>query len=194
MKYLIDESTLQGLADALRSVTGETKKYTPVEMIEEVSTILEKGIYLLTDENGTEIPAVFVENEVVFTATANDIRLGTIAATEEGVTTGTKEIPCYITTEGCTAVPAGSSFDIPLNSSKCEYTKLQALICKFNSSYEDSVETDRVSIDGNVYSVNSADIIASVTVDTDTKVIKLGITNDSSVPYIIRYFTYKEEY
>lgn len=193
-KYIIDDSTLKGLADALRSVTGEDKKYTPIEMIDEVTHILEKGVYLLVDENGTEIPAVFVDNETVFTATANDIRIGMTAATEEGVTEGTKEIPAYITTEGCTAIPAGSSFDIPLSDNKCEYTKLQALICKFNNSMASSVETDKVSVNNNVYAVNSTDVMATVSVDTDKKTIKLGITNDSNVPYIIRYFTYKEEY
>lgn len=192
MKYIIDSETLQGLADALRSVTGETRTYTPVEMIEEVSTILEKGIYLLTDENGTEIPAVFVENEVVFTATANDIRLGTIAATEEGVTTGTKEIPAYHTTEGFAVVPSGSEFTISIN--RCEFTKLQAIVCPFNTCIDDSVAAEKVSINGKVYPVNSSESVATVSSDINNKTINLGVINNTDDLYIMRYFTYKEEY
>lgn len=193
-KYLIEGSTLEGLANAIRTVAGTDRTYTPTEMIEAVTTILENGAYILVDENGTEIPAVFVSNDEVFTATANDIRIGKTAVTEDGVTEGTKEIPSYITTEGCSAVPAGSSFVIPLNSHKCEYTKLQALICKFNASMAESVETDKVSVNSNVYAVNSTDVLSTVTVDTDKRTINLGITNNSDTPYVIRYFTYKEEY
>lgn len=193
-KMIIESSTLQGLADALRSVTGETRTYTPTEMIEAVTTIMETGTYILVDEAGNEIPAVFVDNTQVFTATANDIRIGTTAVTDSGVTEGTKEIPAYITTEGIVAVPVGSSFIIPMHSDKCAYTKLQALLCKFNSSLSDSVETDRVSIDGKVYNTQSAEAIATVTVDIDAQTINLGIVNTGDDPYVLRYFTYKEEY
>lgn len=35
--YIIDETLLQGLADALRNVNGESRTYTPAEMIEAIS-------------------------------------------------------------------------------------------------------------------------------------------------------------
>lgn len=153
----------------------------------------ETQTYILVDEAGNEVTAVMVEEETVFTATANDIREGTVAATETGVTVGTKEIPAYITNEGVVYIPSGYAFTIPLPGDKCEYTELQALICKFNTSIDNSVSTDRVSIKNNVYSVNSIETVATVTSELDNKVVNLGIVNDSSTPYVLRYFTYKEE-
>lgn len=194
-KYVIDGETLQGLANALRSVTGEDRKYTPTEMIEAVATILESGAYILVDAEGNEVPAVFVENETTFTATANDIRLGTTAVTDSGVTEGTKDIPAYHTTEGVAAVPAGSEFDIWIpESDRYDFTKLQAIICPFNQTPDKSVAAEKVSVNGNVYAAGSAEVIATVTLDHTSKKIKLGITNNSATPFVIRYFTYKEEY
>ena len=42
--YSIKESTLVGLANAIRVVNGEKKTYTPEEMIEKVTTIMESII------------------------------------------------------------------------------------------------------------------------------------------------------
>ena len=96
----------------------------------------------------------------MFDATANDIRLGKVAATESGVTTGTKDIPAYHTTEGVEKIPAGSALTIPMFSDKCQYTKLQALICTFNTLVSDSVATEKVSIDGKVYNVGSTTVLS----------------------------------
>jgi hypothetical protein len=151
--------------------------------------------YILQDETGAEYPAVLVDKEVVFDATANDIRLGKVAATGEGVTTGEKVIPSYHTTEAVRAVPVGSEFTIPLpDLDKYAYTKLQALICPFNTSMADSVSVQKVSILDKVYEANSVIEIATVVKDAETKSIKLGIKNDGTIPYIIRFFTYKEIY
>lgn len=150
--------------------------------------------YILVDEDGNEVPAVLVDRETVFTATANDIRKGAVAATGDGVTVGTKEIPAYITAEGAVVIPVGSVFAIPMVADKCEYTKLQALICDFNTSFSDSVATTKVSINNSVYNVNSTEVLSSVTSNTDNGVIDLGISNDGSNICILRYFTYKEEY
>lgn len=152
----------------------------------------EASAYLLVDEDGNEIPAVLVDKKTIFTATANDIRVGTTAATESGVTVGTKEIPAYHTMEGFKLIPVGSAYTITLL--RCEYTKLQVLICAFGTSLSDSVATEKVSINGKVYPVNSTEELAAVTVDTASKQINLGITNDGDTPCVMRYFTYKEEY
>ena len=149
--------------------------------------------YILVDEDGNEVPAVLVDREIVFTATANDIREGAVAATSEGVTVGTKEIPAYITNEGVMFIPSGSAFTIPLPGDRCEYTKLQALCCKFNTSVDNSVATDMVSIDGKVYNVGSVEVNAEVTSELVNKLINLGMTNETDTPYVLRYFTYKEE-
>jgi hypothetical protein len=43
----------------------------------------------IVDENNNEIIGVVVDQEVIFTATADDIVKGKIAATEEGIVVGT---------------------------------------------------------------------------------------------------------
>lgn len=150
--------------------------------------------YILIDESGNNIPAVLVSEEQVFTATANDIREGSVAATEAGVTVGTKEIPSYIVSEGVVVILPGEKFLIPLPGDKCNYTELQAILCKFNTSVTNSVESDMVSIKSNVYAMNSGDSISTVTSDESNGLIDLGITNDSNNIYVVRYFSYKEEY
>lgn len=193
-KYIINGETLTGLADALRKVTGEDRTYTPEEMIETVSGILDAAVYILKDDTGKEYVGVVTENEVTLDATANDIRIGKVAATADGITEGTKEIPSYNTTEGFDKIPAGSELVIEMFSDRCEYTKLQAIICAFNSDTNDSVAAEKVAIDGKIYAVNSTEVIAEVSVDTENQTIKLGITNNSDNAVLIRYFTYKEVY
>lgn len=190
-KMVIEESTLKGLADALRSVTGETRTYTPTEMIEAVTNIMETGTYILVDEAGTEIPAVFVESKQTFTATPNDIRIGMTAVTDSGVTVGEKEIPAYNTYQGYRVIPAGSA--VKHHTKKYQYTKLQALICSYNTSLSDSTSTEKVAIDGKVYAVKSSIPIAQITTNAEDGAIEFGVSNDTTVPQILWYFYYKEE-
>lgn len=149
--------------------------------------------FILETEDGQEIPAVLTNQEIVFTATPNDIREGKVAATGDGVTVGEKVIPSYHTTEMALYIPNGSEFIIPLPSmDKYEYTKLQVIICKFNTSMSDSVLSEKVAILDKVYNVGSDKALATIVKDRTTKSIKLGITNDSDHPCVIRCFTYKE--
>lgn len=191
-QYVIEESTLKGLADAIRSVNGESRTYTATEMIEAVTTIMESVTYILADENGKEVPAVFVESETIFTANANDIRLGKVAATASGVTEGTKEIPAYYVAEGYRLVTAGSLFAISVD--EWDYTKLQVIICPFNTSLANSVAAEKVVIEDSVYNSGSTDAVSTVIKDTANERIDLGITNNTENRYLIRYFMYKEVY
>ena len=150
-------------------------------------------MYILVDEDGNEYPAVFVDEETVFDADANDIREGKKAATDDGVITGTKDIPAYYTTEGCRVITAGSVFETPLLPFY-DFTKLQAIICPFSKSSNGSVAAEKVAIGENVYNVNSTEVFSSVTRDAVNKKINFGFTNDSDSIYVLRYFTYKEEY
>lgn len=150
-------------------------------------------MYILQDEDGTEWPAVLVDEETVFDATANDIREGKLAATEDGVTLGTKEIPAYITTEGVQIIMAGSPMHIKPGRNKHEYTKLLAVVCPFNTTLLNSVAAEKACIEGKVYPVASTESLATVTVNDDAKAIDLGIANDGTSLVLIRYFTYKEE-
>lgn len=165
---------------------GNVKTYRLIKESEETNT------YILVDEEGNEIPAVLVGEEIVFTATANDIREGTVAATAKGVTVGTKEIPAYHTTEGYHLITIGSDMKIPVPG-RYDYTKMQAIVCAFNTLPANSVSAEKVVINDSVYEVGSVEPLASVTVDYDNKAINLGIKNDSGNICVIRYFTYKEE-
>ena len=150
---------------------------------------------ILECEDGTEVVGVIVDSEKVFTADENDIRQGKIAATDKGVTTGTKVIPSYHTFQGTRFVPAGTTFYIPLpEQDGYDFTELQALMCQYGGTLAGSVVTEKVSIGGVVYPVASAEALATVEKDAENKAIQFGITNNANLPFILRYFTYKEIY
>lgn len=151
--------------------------------------------YILQTEDGQEIPAVLTEEEVDITATANDIRLGKIAVTENGVIEGSKIIPACHTRRGTVVVTDGSTLSITGLSANNNYdfTKLQIVICTFNSSLSDSVGAEMVAIEDSVYNVQSTEALSTITKDHDAKAINLGITNNTGGPLILRYFTCKEE-
>lgn len=142
--------------------------------------------YILVDEDGNEIPAVLVDEETILTATVDDIRLGSVAITDEGVVTGEKYIPGYFTNSGKRLVTNGSKFVIP--SPSYNYTQFQALICPLSKD----VYTERVVIDDHVYDVLSSTAISDVLKDSENTGVDLGITNESGVIYLIRYFMYTE--
>lgn len=150
--------------------------------------------YILVDETGKEFTAVMVDEKTVFDATANDIRFGKVAATETGVTTGTKDIPAYYTMEGYEKIRSGKPMRINLYSHLCEYTKLQVLVCAYGDSFNGSVSTEKVAIDGRVYAVNSTIPLAEVVVDSENQAIDLSLVNDNENAVLIRFFTYKEVY
>jgi len=150
------------------------------------------GTYILVTPDGEEIPAAVVKELTVFDATANDIREGKTAATETGVTVGTKFIPSYHTNEGVKAVPSGC--EIALTVPSWDYTKFQAIVCAFNTNMKDSVSAEQVAINDSVYNVQSTDAISVVVKDTENARINFGITNTSDKPCLIRYFMYKEIY
>ena len=153
-----------------------------------------KTFMLEVNDGKTEIAATVVGEETVFDATPNDVRTGKKFATSSGVEVGTKDIPAYRTAQGAVIIKPNENFSIVLEGySQYDYTKLQCLISKFNTSVDDSVAVDKVVIGDNVYAVNSTIPLAAVTKDAATKSIKLNIKNESSVDYVLRYFTYREE-
>lgn len=153
-----------------------------------------KTFMLEVNGGKTEIAATVVGEETVFDATPNDVRTGKTFATSSGVEVGTKDIPAYRTAQGAVIIKPNENFSIVLEGySQYDYTKLQCLISKFNTSVDDSVAVDKVVIGDNVYAVNSTIPLAAVTKDAATKSIKLNIKNESSVDYVLRYFTYREE-
>lgn len=187
---------IKAIGDAIRAKTGTTAPLTLDEMAESIEYLESDGViaqtYILVDEDGYEIPAVLTEEEVELTATPNDIRIGTTAVTDTGVTTGEKEIPSYHTNEGYRLVPNGSKFILPIPG--WDYTKLQAIICPFTTNLDSSVLADKVAIEDRLYNVLSTEVLAEILKDTDNTRVDFGITNTSGSMYLIRYFTYKEIY
>ena len=145
-------------------------------------------MYLLVDEAGNEYPAVLVDEEVSFDATANDIREGKVAATDSGVTLGTKVIPSYHTHHGSKVVPAGKSFVI--SSEHYDYTVLHAFVCSYNTNLQDSVAAEKIAVYDNVYDVKSTKSIAVI--EKKEGNIVFNITNETEQPQILRYIYYKE--
>ena len=145
---------------------------------------------VLVDENNNELTGVVVDDVAVFDATLNDIRAGKVAANAEGVVTGTKEIPSYNTTEGRKLIPAGSQCTLYITD--YDYTRLQAMICTYNTTLDDSVAAEKVIVNDNVYDVRSTTSIAVVQKDDANSCIHFGFINTSDQPCVIRYFSYKE--
>lgn len=188
---------LKGIADAIREKTGSTELMTIDEMTENIEFMDASGdttgTYILVDEEGNELAGVLLDEEVVLTATPNDIRLGTTAVTEAGVTEGEKEIPNYLAEEGKRVIKSGDRLDIPLHSEMCEYTYLQAIVCVYNTNTSNSVSAEKVVIGDNVYAVSSTEVLSTVTVDSDSQTIKLGLINDGSSSVVVRYTIIKED-
>lgn len=172
-------------------ITVYTREASNVTHAWEKVTSIEDTI-ILVDENGVELVAVMTDEEVDLTATANDIRLGTTAVTDDGIIEGTKEIPTCHTSEGFKIVTDGSKFVLPMID--YDYTKLQAIFCLYNTSVSESVSAEKVAIEDVVYPVNSTMSESDVTKNVDKEEVDFGITNDSGSTYLIRYFSYKEIY
>lgn len=153
-----------------------------------------QNVYLLVTEDGEEFVQLNGQEEVDLTATANDIRLGTTAVTEKGVTTGEKDIPMYHTTSGTKLVKANQIFTLSLPyEDMYDYTEFQGMTAPYNESFSKSVAVDRVVIENTVYPSESTEPISTVVKDNENKSINLGFTNGDK-PYVIRYFIYKEVY
>lgn len=193
---LIDK--LKAIADALREKTGSTGLISLDEMAEMITyldvgpTTYDANTYILVDQNANEIPAVLTDEEVDLTATANDIRIGTTAVTDEGVVDGAKEIPSYYVSEGYRIVNAGSNFILPTND--FDYDKLQVLFCRFDGNLDNSVYTDKIVINDGVYSVSSTAKLSDVAKKGAESYIDFGIVNNTEHRYVLRYFMYREEH
>lgn len=152
--------------------------------------------FILEDENGNQFTGVVVSEETVFTAdAATDIREGKVAATDAGVVTGAKVIPAYHTYQGYRIVTNGSllelkNTDVVINN--YDYTKLQAIVCSFNTSIADSVSAQQTVIDDNLYNVQSVESISVIIKNHESKTIDFGVNNDTGNPVIIRFLMYKE--
>lgn len=189
------KTKLTSIANSIREKTGTSDLLTLEEMkagVDFMPSSADDNTFILVDENGNEIPAVLTKNEVDLTATTNDIREGVVAVTDDGVVTGEKEIPSYHTDEGYRIIRNGSSFFFP--HTDYDYTKLQIIICSYNTTLENSVAASKVVLYDGVYNVGSTELVSTVIKDHENGWVDLGITNKSGGTCILRYFMYKEIY
>lgn len=146
----------------------------------------------LTDENGYTVVGAVTGSKVVLTAKPSDVKVGKIAATDEGITEGT-DTKMYRTLTGVQYIPANSEFNISLSDyDMYNYSELQAMTMPYDTTMEKSVAVDRAVIKDNVYNVGSNVCISNVSKNNTNKSIVFGITNGDT-PAIIRFFIYKEE-
>lgn len=181
------------LADMLTSKGEEASFDEPFnDLVEKAGEYIPKS-FIFVDEGGNEIPGFLVDQETIFTATANDIREGKVAASELGVVVGEKEIPSYYTVEGISVVQPGKELKVTIaKGDMYDYTKLQALVCKYNTSMANSVAAEKVVINDKVYESGSTVELSSITKDANSKSVLFGIINTNAKLALIRYFTYKE--
>ena len=145
-------------------------------------------------DDGTVLEGVVAEEAPVINATENDVRKGKTVITNAGVIEGQKDIPAYRTTAGTRRIKPGENFSIPLPGyDKYDYTKIQCVIVRYNTSLNDSIYTEKVVIYDDLYSVLSTEKISTITKNFADKSIDFNIVNDSENTYVIRYFTYREE-
>lgn len=150
--------------------------------------------FILVDENGNEVVGTVVDELTVFDADPSvDIREGKTAVIDSGVVTGSAVIPNYFTYTGNKVVTNNSNFVLPIQDG-WDYTKLQAMICNFNTDVANSVYVDKVVIENKVFDTKSTNALSVVSKDSDTHSINFGIVNTSGNACIIRYFMYKEMY
>jgi hypothetical protein len=149
--------------------------------------------FVIVDDNENELMGVCTEQEVIFDATAADIKIGKIAATDSGVTEGENTIT-YRTYHSTRLIRAGSAYTIPLSDyDQYDYTHLQCIIVLKNTSLSNSVAADKVVINDGVYQVGSINQISVVTKNAGTKSIDLNLINNTDETQYIRFFTYKDE-
>ena len=210
---IIPEGIIQGtVCKEIEKVDRQTKTVEinqngTVEVLPDPNTLLEKVIvttdviggdtqmFILVAEDGTEYPAVVVDEMTMFDATADDIRLGKTAATDSGITIGEKVIPGYLAHEGMKRIRPGQKLEISLGTlNQYDYTLLQCVICKLNTNLVDSVATEKVVLNDSVYDVLSIVPLYPVTKNHDAKTIDLGFVNDTNDSLVLKYFTYKEIY
>lgn len=180
--YVSAGNSLQGILAGNVAVSGSLAAGTILET--EINT------FVIVDEDGHDVPAVLVDEEVVVTATAGDIRKGKTALTYDGLVVGTCDMSNSRFAEGHVEISNGEPFVIP--HEYYDYDNFQAVICRFNTNVTDSVGVIKVALNNSVYDVQSTEPISMIVKDDVNKCINLGVINDTGNTCIIRYFIHKE--
>ena len=144
---------------------------------------------ILVDENGNELTGVITGSEVIFDATANDVREGKTFASNDGIQVGKKVIPPYYASYGSRIIAANSVATIPVP--EYQYSYLMVVICPYNVSEGQSVVSTYISIGDAMYVANSNQKVSDIVVDVENEQINLGII--VSEKSVLRYCVIKEE-
>lgn len=148
---------------------------------------------VIQDVDGTELFGVVTGDEIVFTATKDDVKVGKTFISSEGIQAG-EDTRTYRSLHATCCILPNEKFSIPLEKyNQYDYTEFQAMISKFNTTKFDSVSVDKVSLYGEMYDVGSDTKLSDVTKNPTSKSIDLNIINNTNYTYIIHFNTYKEE-
>lgn len=146
--------------------------------------------FVLVDDAGNELVGVVTDSAQVFDATDNDVREGKTYVSDNGASTGTKIIPSYHTKTGAKKIMPDKPFII--RDANYDYDFLQAIICSYNTSLNDSVASSMIAVNDNIYAIGSVESIALVEKDHENNQINLNIINNTGSPQILRYMFIKE--
>lgn len=149
-------------------------------------------VYLLATDVDATYAQLDTQEPVPLTATANDIRIGSVAVTDTGVVEGAKVIPTYQTKIGTRVIQANAAIVLP-ESDKYDYTKIQATIAVYGTKISNSVQVDKVTVDNSLYTANSTDKLSDLIKDHENAQVDFGIINGNTKA-VMRYSIIKEEY
>lgn len=146
--------------------------------------------YCVTVDGENKAYAVlYGEERAELTATPNDIRLGTTAITDKGITEGEKDIPSYYSAYGSKFALAGSEASI--KGYETNYNQIMLSLATYESSMSKSTAVNYVSIGDSLYEVGSGKKISDITKDAENNQIFLGIIPTEIL--VIRFFLVREE-
>lgn len=147
----------------------------------------------ITDIDGNVFVGAVTDSKVNLDATRDDVKIGKKFASNDGISEGI-DTRTYRTTQASRLILPGDNFSIPLDKYDIyNYTKFQAVIAEFNTTFADSVKVNRIALNDAVYHVNSSTKISDITKNTLTKSVDFNIVNDTENSYVIHYMTCKEE-
>lgn len=146
--------------------------------------------YLLTVDGETAVYAqLHGEEKVDLTATANDIREGSVAVVNSGVITGEKFIPPYVAAYGTKFALADS--EATLDGYETNYNQIMLSLAPYDSSINASTAVNYISIGDSLYEVGTGTKVSDITKDVDNDQIFLGIT--PTAKSVLRFFVVREE-
>lgn len=143
----------------------------------------------IVDGNGNTLVGTVTDSAVVFDATREDVKVGKMFASNDGVQEGI-DTKIYRTTVGSEIIKPGENISIPLSQyDKYNYTKFQGVIVIHNSDYSTNVNVVGITIDDYVFSSSTSNKLSTITKNSVTKSIDFNVKNDTQNVYEVFYST-----